>query len=136
VAFDAQIAGITIYCEASDQGRQGREAIAWTLRNRLADGRFGSTIAEVCLRRFQFSEWNGDARNNANLLRAARVPDGDLILGDCLRAFSDVLAGRISDPTGGATHYHEHAMARFPDWTIGAIKTATIAAWFFYRGVR
>lgn len=83
--------------------------------NRLKDGRFGRSIAEVCLRRFQYSEFNDDALDNANLLRGAGLPAENPAVVDCLKAFDEILAG-APDPTNRATHYHDKSISP-PSWT-------------------
>src|SRR5260221_260957 len=104
MAFDRQIAALTIYCEASGEPHEGKVAVAATLFNRLKTGRFGKTIAAVCLRRYQYSEWNDDKANNANLIRGAETPEANPVMADCLAAYDEALAG--ADPSLGAMHYY------------------------------
>jgi N-acetylmuramoyl-L-alanine amidase len=137
MAGDRVIATYTIYCEASGEDHAARLGVAYSEVNRFRTGRFGATLAEVCLRRAQYSEWNGDKVDNANLLRAARCPDSDAVMLDCGQAFDEALLGRAPDPTRGATHYHDVSMADDPpSWTVGAIRTATLGRLIFYRGVK
>lgn len=135
MAFDLAIASMTVFCEASGQSPEARRAVVWVIFNRLASGRFGRSIAEICLKRFQFSEWNGDAGNNGNLLRVARALDGDPVLLDCMAAYHEVAGRQTPDPTGGATHYHDTSIAP-PLWTLGATETARIDEFVFYKGVQ
>src|SRR5437868_3456679 len=111
MAFDRAFAAVTIFCEASGASPLERRCIAWTMRNRLRSARYGKTIAEICLRHFQFSEWNDDKPDNDNLMRGARAADADPVMIDSVRAFDEALAG-AADPTGGATHYHDKSIAR------------------------
>lgn len=133
MAFDRAIAAMTIYCEASGEAPEVKLAIAHVLRNRLRAGRFGGTVAEVCLRRGQFSEWNGDPINNRNLLRAARVSESDPVMVECLSLWDE--SGSGVDPTEGATHFHETASPK-PSWAQGAECVGQIGAFLFYRGVK
>lgn len=133
MAFDTQIAAITIYCEASNGTQAEREAIAHVILNRIKAGRWGKTAAAVCLKRYQFSEWNGDQLDNANLMRAAEAADDDATLRACAAAF--VWAKNIDDPTNGATHYHDKSIAP-PAWTVGATMTLETAKFKFYAGVK
>ena len=134
MAFDLEIAAITIYCEASGQSQEARLAVAHVICNRWKAGRWGSTIAEVCLRRMQFSEWNDDRANNANLLRAARVQQHDPIMQAYIKAYWEAVEPGASDPTLGATHYHDNSISP-PLWTHGAEQTVQIGAFTFYKGV-
>lgn len=133
MAFDRAIAAITIFCEASSASPAERRAIAHVLFNRQHDGRFGATVAEVCLRRMQFSEWNGDKPDNINLLRAARVAELSPAMLDCSAAFDEAFQGS-RDTTNGATHYHDKSIAP-PDWTAGATVTLDTAKFIFYAHV-
>lgn len=133
MAYDKAIAVITVAAEASNQSHPARQGVAASIFNRLADGRFGTTIAAICLKRFQYSEWNGDASDNANLERVAKLPDGDPVILDCAVAYDEAAAGK--DPTGGATHYHDTSIAP-PNWTQGATRTCQIGALIFYTNVK
>lgn len=134
MAFNREIASITIFCEASGEAQETREAVAQTLFNRLKDGRFGKTIAEICLRRMQFSEWNGDKIDNANLMRAARAGDMDAVMLECGAAY-DSASGGAFDATDGATHYYDISIAP-PAWTSGATRTAQLGRLVFYINVK
>src|SRR6266478_2840111 len=101
MAFDREIVALTTFCEASNASAHERRCVVHTIKNRVRDGRFGATMAEVCLRRFQFSEWNDDAGDNANLLRGARASGGDPVMLDCIAAYADIETG-VFDPTGNA----------------------------------
>lgn len=134
MAFDLELTAMTAFCEASNASPKERRCVVHVIANRLSDGRFGSTLAEVCLHRIQFSEWNDDKVNNENLRRAARVSDTDPVLLDCLDAVVEVKNGSF-DPTAGATHYHDKSVAP-PAWTVGATMTLTTGKFLFYRNVR
>jgi spore germination cell wall hydrolase CwlJ-like protein len=133
MAFDNQIAALTIFCEASSATQDERKAVAATIVNRLHDGRFGTTIAGVCLKRFQFSEWNGDAANNANLERGANTPDSDPVMQQCVAAITGALSG-APDPTHGATHYHDKSIPR-PGWASAATVAMETPKFIFYKNV-
>jgi spore germination cell wall hydrolase CwlJ-like protein len=137
MAFDLAIGTMTIYCEASNQGDAPRLGVAFSFVNRLADPskRYGVTVAEVCLRRYQYSEWNADLVDNANLLRAARVDEADPTLQACERDLKSALEGTVPDPTSGATHYHDTSIAP-PSWTQGATRTCQLGRLVFYKGVK
>jgi len=134
MAFDRAIATLTIFCEASSASQEERVAIAWTIFNRVRDGRFGKTVAGVCLKRYQFSEWNGDAADNANLERGANTPGNDPVMLACASAYDEV-QGSTNDPTKGATHYHDNSIAP-PAWTQSAAMTLATPKFKFYAGVK
>jgi len=137
MAYDLQIGAITVYCEASGESPEAQLAVAFTFENRLADPshRYGRSVAEVCLRRYQYSEWNADQVDNTNLLRAARCPASDPVLQACAYAVQEAMSGGVTDPSGGATHYHDTSIPP-PSWTQGATRTGQIGRLVFYKGVQ
>lgn len=135
MAFDREIAAATVFGEASNQGYSGQLAVAWVIRNRRDSGRWGHTLAHVCLAYEQFSSWNGDRQSRANILRAADAPDSDAIILDCLKAVDAATSGSGIDPTGGAMFYYADSIAA-PSWTVGATFTVQIGNQRFYKGVK
>ena len=132
MAYDREIATITICCEASNQLHVVRQGVAASLFNRLAAKRYGQTIAAVCLRRYQFSEWLADAADNANLERVASKPNDDPILLDCAVAYDEAAAGK--DPTDGATHFYADGIPE-PSWAKVATFTVKLGAVNFFKDV-
>ena len=135
MAFDREIGALTIFCEASNQPPECRRAIAFSIFNRmrLNPVRYGHTIAAVCLRRMQYSEWNADTADNANLLRAASTLETDGVMQDCLAAYQQALTGG-ADPSNGATHFYARSIAA-PSWTQSATLAAQIGDVLFWRDV-
>jgi hypothetical protein len=132
--FDREIAALTAFCEASNASPEERRCVIHSMFNRKADGRFGKTIAAICLKRYQFSEFNDDAADNANLVRGANTPLSDPIIQDCLAAFDEAVAGG-RDPSNKATHYHDKSI-RPPDWTVGATVARVTPKFIFYKDVK
>ncbi len=132
MAFDREIAALTIFCESSGEPYTGKVAVAATLFNRLKSGRFGKTIAAVCLQRYQYSEWNDDKGDNGNLIRGAETPENDPIMALCLAAFDE--ASRGADPSMGATHYYADSIAA-PAWAATGTETVKIGHHIFFKDV-
>lgn len=130
MAFDREIASMTIFCEASGVSQQERIAVAYVLHNRV--GEWQPTISGVCLQRMQFSEWNADVVNNRNLLRAANISEHDQIMLQCTAAYNYALDNPNLDPTKGATHYHDKSISP-PAWTQNMTKTLETQSFIFYR---
>ncbi len=131
MACDRGISTITIAAEASSQGALGQEAVAAVILNRVKDGRWGKTAAAVCLKRMQFSEWNGDAIDNANLERVASMDDNSITLAWAARAYDMALAG--SDPTGGCMWYKR--VGSFASWAVGKTPKIVIGDHEFYNDI-
>lgn len=132
MAFDREIGALTIYCEASGEPHEGKVAVAATLFNRLKTGRFGKTIASVCLARYQYSEWNDDKADNANLIRGAETPALNPVMADCLDAYDE--ASRGGDPSLGATHYYAVSIPA-PAWAATGVETVQIGRHIFFKNV-
>jgi len=137
---DAALGLMTAYCEASSASPDERRFVIRTFFNRLALGkpaRYGSTVAGVCVKRYQYSEWNADVADNANLERGAEAPEDDPVLQDCAAAYDEVagdVAAGAPDPTGGATHYFDHSI-KPPYWAAQATITLTTDNFTFLKDV-
>lgn len=132
MAFDREIATITVACEASNQPHVVRQGVAASIINRWHDGRYGATVAAVCLKRYQYSEWLADAADNTNLERVASKSNDDPVLLDCAIAYDEAAAG--ADPTGGATHFYADGIPE-PSWAKVATPTAKLGAVNFFKDV-
>ena len=135
MAYDKQIAVLTTFCEASDQPPEARRAVMHAIFNRQRTGaaRYGKTVAAVCLKRAQFSEWDGDAVDNRNLERAASAPESDPVMLDCAAAYDEV-AGGAPDPTGGSTHFYADSIPA-PYWTAQAAPCGKFGSMYFWKDV-
>lgn len=98
------LAGRTAFGEARGEPWEGKVAVCHVLLTRQLDGRHGPTIRDVALRRAQFSCFlPGPHRAAVDAFPLGRGEER--AAGECLRAAVAVLAGRLPDPTHGATHY-------------------------------
>ena len=127
---DLDVLARTLWGEARGEGREGIEAVAAVIVNRMAARRWGATAAAVCRARRQFSCWN---RRDPNRPKLERVDERDPAFALCREVAAAALAGRLADPTGGATHYHVCGLR--PWWARGLEPCARIGAHLFYRGV-
>lgn len=131
MAFDLEIGAATVFMEASGEPPDGKAAVAAVLANRLRDGRWGSTLAAVCLAPDQFSCWN---TGDPNRRRMAETPDTDPSLIQCEAAMRAALGGK-TDPTFGAMWYCA-ADIRSPGWVDGAVFCGQFGSQLFYKGVK
>lgn len=137
------VAARTILQEARGEPVEGQQAIAWCLRNRLASGKWGHSLASVCLwnahipsggQGFQFSGWRGQ---DPNFSYACDLPDNDPSLIAVENILADVFTAEASeDPTQGADHYYSTSMPAPPPWVTGATFTVQIGHHKFYRDVK
>jgi N-acetylmuramoyl-L-alanine amidase len=131
MTFEEQIAVRTLFGEARGEPEEGQRAIAHVLLNRLRDGRWGKTLATVCLARLQFSCWNASDPNREII---AAISDDDPIV----QRLRGVLqsAKTEPDPTNGATHYFATSMIKPPKWSIGATFCGQSGRHRFYKDVK
>jgi spore germination cell wall hydrolase CwlJ-like protein len=99
----------TVWGEARGEGEAGMIAVAAVIQNRIDisaahGGRYwwGRDWVGVCTAKAQFSCWNPGDPNRAKLLA---VDDHDPAFRIAKQVAADAIAGRIQDPTLGATHY-------------------------------
>lgn len=134
---DRDIFARTLWGEARGEGLAGQIAVAWTIRNRVNDGKakswWGEGYAGVCKAPYQFSCWNKSDPNHAYLSGAKPIP---------FREFSQtqivadqVIAGTVPDPTSGATHYYSTTMPKAPGWVKGAKQTLKLGHHVFFKDV-
>ncbi|HTJ64761.1 MAG TPA: cell wall hydrolase [Alphaproteobacteria bacterium] len=99
----------TLWGEARGEGREGMEAVAAVIANRIDislahGGRYwwGRDWISVCRAKAQFSCWNPGDPNRAKLLA---VDDSDPSFRLAKEVAADAMADRIADPTFRATSY-------------------------------
>jgi N-acetylmuramoyl-L-alanine amidase len=134
---DRDILARTLWGEARGESLAGQIAVAWTIRNRVFDGKakswWGEGYAGVCLQAWQFSCWNKNDPNYAYLSGAKPIPAAQYA--QALKAADQVMAGTVPDPTGGATHYYATTMPKPPTWAKSAKQTLRLGQHVFFRDV-
>lgn len=141
-AHDIDIAFRTVYGEARDQSKAGKQAVVHVILNRArkAAGRkqFGDgTIAGACKYPWQFSCWNA---NDPNLPKMTNRTLFQMLeeeaARECMAAVLFVLQKVTpSDPTSGADHYctkHKYDNDP-PKWTKGNTPICQIGAHVFFK---
>jgi len=134
---DIHILAMTVHGEARSEGLEGRIAVAWVIRNRSAKTR--DSLARTCLLSTHFSCWNNARQNDPNQLAMLTADLDQREYAWSMIAALKVAHGLVSDPTGGATHYHANYIDP-PDWAFDP-KTkerkpfVTIGRHLFYRNV-
>lgn len=116
MAYDLQIGAATLYMEASGEPEESRRAVAHVMVNRWKSGKYGRTLAEICLRDRQFSGWNN---KDPNRIRLARAQDSDVKPYE--KYLIDAIEGKTKDPTGGALLYFNPKLAS-PSWDFSKLK--------------
>ena len=134
---DRDILARTLWGEARGESLTGQIAVAWTIRNRVFDGKakswWGEGYSGVCLKPWQFSCWNKNDPNDAYLSGAKPIPAAQYA--QALKAADQVMADATPDPTGGATHYYATTMPKAPTWAKGAKQTLKLGQHVFFKDV-
>jgi spore germination cell wall hydrolase CwlJ-like protein len=134
---DRDVLARTLWGEARGEGLAGMVAVAWTIRNRVDDGKakswWGEGYVGVCQKPWQFSCWNSNDPNFPFLSGAKPIPKGEFAM--CQLAAQQVIEGVKSDPTCGATHYYATTMPTPPKWTFGAKQTLKLGHHVFFKDV-
>ncbi len=134
---DRDVLARTLWGEARGEGFDGMVAVAWSIRNRVSDGKdkswWGEGYAGVCHAPWQFSCWNQNDPNFPYLSGAKPIPAGEFA--NCQRAAAAVIDGTAPDPTGGATHYYATTMPKAPAWAAKATQTLKLGHHIFFKDV-
>ncbi|MBV7492974.1 cell wall hydrolase [Pseudomonas sp. PDM24] len=135
--IDRDIFARTLWGEARGEGLAGQIAVAWTIRNRVNDGKarswWGEGYVGVCQKPYQFSCWNKNDPNFVYLSGAKPIPFREFAQAQI--AAEQVMTGKVPDPTGGATHYYATTLPKAPAWTVGAKQTFRLGHHVFFRDV-
>jgi spore germination cell wall hydrolase CwlJ-like protein len=134
---DCDVLARTLWGEARGEGIAGMVAVAWTIRNRVDDGKakswWGEGYVGVCQKPWQFSCWNVNDPNYPFLSGARAISKAEFAI--CQLAARQVIDGVKPDPTGGATHYYATTMPKPPKWVAGAKQTLKLGHHVFFRDV-
>lgn len=134
---DRDILARTLWGEARGESLAGQIAVAWTIRNRVNDGKtkswWGEGYTGVCQKPYQFSCWNKNDPNYAYLSGAKPIPFREFAQAQI--AADQVMSGKVPDPTGGATHYYATTMQKPPIWEKGAKQTLQLGRHIFFKDV-
>lgn len=91
-----------LWGEARGKSLAGQIAVAWTIRNRVNDGKakswWGEGYAGVCQKPYQFSCWNRNYPNFSSLIGAKQIPYRELA--QARIAADQGIDGKVPDTTG------------------------------------
>jgi spore germination cell wall hydrolase CwlJ-like protein len=134
---DRDILARTLWGEARGETIAGQVAVAWTIRNRVNDGKakswWGEGYVGVCQKPYQFSCWNKTDPNYQFLIGLKQIPFRELA--QARIAADQLIDGKVSDPTCGATHYYAISMKAAPTWAAKARQTLKLGGHVFFKDV-
>lgn len=125
-----------IFGEARDQNLsdQVRIGIAWSIRHRVEDPRWGDTYNKVITQKEQYSAFNEDDKNweyVKNPLHAKNAIDQKMWL-RCYEIAGQVMQGEAPNPINGANHYYDISIET-PRWAESAEFIIQINTVRFYK---
>lgn len=132
IDWQTEIAARTLAQEARSEPLLGQQAVVWSMKHRVKDGRWGHNLASVCLWPKQFSGW-ASARD-PNFSYACGTADNDPVLVKMRGIVQEVMAS-TEDPIDGAMWYYADYIAP-PYWAEGATQTAHIGKHIFLKDVQ
>lgn len=95
---DRDILARTLWGEARGESPVGQIAVAWTIQNRVNDGKakswWGEGYAGVCQKPYQFSCWSRNDPNYASLSGTKQIPFRELA--QARIAADQVINGKVS----------------------------------------
>jgi N-acetylmuramoyl-L-alanine amidase len=132
-AEDLWVVAQTVWGESRSESQAGQVAVAWVIRNRQ---RYhptwaGQTLAEICRADWQFSCWNAQDPNRAQMEALTLTSPG---FAEILTLVAGVLSGQLTSPVGHATHYYAEYIAP-PDWAAGETPNAIIGVHRFFENI-
>ena len=120
---ETKIIAITILAEARGEGQGGMYAVGAVIAQRAFERK--RTPAEVCLKKWQFSCWNG--KRLKDLEHLLKVPQGKYAL-----ALAKNIKLLSRDFVGFANHYHNNKI-KPPYWAKGKKPVKVIGNHIFYK---
>ena len=129
----------TAWGEERGLGVQGMTATLCTINNRLLSGRtwWGTSLGDIATFGhngiYQYSAWNVNDPNRVKLLA---VTASDPKYAQALDLAAQLLAGKLTDITGGADSYFDKRLPRWPVWYLGLTPTFTCGHQMFFNTVK
>jgi hypothetical protein len=120
---ETKIVAITILAEARGEGQGGMYAVGAVIAQRAFERK--RTPTEVCLKKWQFSCWNGKQLKDLEYL--LKVPQGKYAI-----ALAKNIKLLSRDFVGYANHYHNNKI-KLPYWAKGQKPVKTIGNHIFYK---
>lgn len=111
-AWELCLVALCVWREARNQPFEGKLAVAWSIRNRVAKKSWmGKDWEEVVLKKWQYSSFNP---NDPNAVLLPGDPVNDKAWADSLVCAERAYLGIGVDPSLGSTHYHTKSI--HPAW--------------------
>lgn len=134
--YEFILLALCIWREARGESVQTKQAVAWSIRNRVQNpGWWGTGWAGIILQPYQYSSFNRNDPNAAKL-PIPKDPSWEDSLEVAQMIYTSGADAQLPDPTGGATSYFDLSLDHNPpSWAIdgGMVKTCDVGRLHFYR---
>ena len=121
---ETKIVAITILAEARGEGHSGMYAVGAVIAQRAFERK--QTPTEVCLKKWQFSCWNGKSlKSMEHLLKGSQAKYAITVAKNIKKLSREYV--------GYANHYHATWMKKLPYWAKGQKPVKTIGQHAFYK---
>ena len=121
---EQKVVAITILAEARGEGEAGMYAVGAVIAQRAFERK--QTPTEVCLKKWQFSCWNGKSvKKLEHLLKTPQAPYAI--------SLAKVNKQLSREYVGYANHYHATWMKKLPYWAKGQKPVKVIGQHAFYK---
>ena len=121
---EEKIVAITILAEARGEGEKGMYAVGAVIAQRAFERK--QTPTEVCLKKWQFSCWNGKSLKSMEHLLKGSQAKYAITVAKNIKTLS-------REYVGYANHYHATWMKKLPYWAKGQKPVKTIGQHVFYK---
>jgi cell wall hydrolase len=126
------------WAEGRGEALQAVVGILWSIKNRVQHPHWwGNTLSSVILKKWQYSSFNGNDPNRAEMMDPLKYDTEATWAKICL-SYEEVFVQGVPDPTGGATHYHDKTMLEHkPAWATapGTKFLCRIGDIYFYKAL-
>lgn len=133
-ATDLMITALAVYREASGECLDAKRGVAWVIRNRVEHPSwYGKSYFEVVTKPSQFTSMVPPKGTfDPNLVRYPNPEETAWL--ESVNAAWDVIGGKVSDPTKGATFYFDKSRdSNPPAWAKQYTHTADLGSIHFYK---
>lgn len=122
----------TVLGEAEGESYLGKLGVANCVMNRTRDPRWGNTVQEVALQKWQFSCFNAGSPRIMPMMRPSKHVSR-AIWRDCIKASTSAMFHFEEDPSMGADHYLVTSIKDSTSWSKGRQPVAIIGNHSYYQ---
>jgi spore germination cell wall hydrolase CwlJ-like protein len=133
---DITLLTMCIWGEARGEALPEKIWVGCTVRNRVRNPRWwGKNWREVILKPYQYSAFNQGDPNEEKMRDPLKWDKEGRAWRQCIWVTWGIYHDLEEDVTGGATHYHQSSMRKYPSWAEALARTAEMGSFLFYNAL-